>query len=356
MTEVPTVPPPPPPGMAPPPPPPPAPQQAAPVAQAPAPTPAAPAPVIAAAPVADAPQQQAQDISDATLLIPTSLIDLMQGQQHRITRDPQKLNELTASIKANGQNDPVKVMKNGSRYMLVYGHGRLQAITSLGIDKIRAELFYGNQQEAALLALSENVNREELNPIEIAFGIREAIKRGSSLQEVAIKLGKLTENGSPNVVWVEQHLELLNLNNKQREEVANNMMSKTVASRLAKMASDNREAVFTEMEKKVSEGEKKPTKAKQAKADKAVAAGAAPPPPPPKKTAAALEAAKATVSGKQRDKFIGTKAARELYNEIKKIEKEYVPTVEDDVVKEMLKLIDYLLGKRKGKPLQLDVE
>lgn len=353
--EVPTAPP-PPPNTPPPPPgasksaeqaPTPAPQQQAAPPQQQEPAPAA-APVQPAA---------GADVSDSLLLIPLSMIDLMEGQQHRISRSPEKQAELTASIKANGQNDPVKVKKNGNRYQLVYGHGRLQALKDLGIDRIRAELFYGSDQEAALLALSENVNREELNPIEVALGIREAMKRGASLPEIATKLGKVDENAQPNVVWVEQHLELLNLNEKQRDDVANNMMSKSVALRLAKMKTDNRNEIFKEMEK-VAEGEKKPSKPKKGKGKGKTKSkdGTPPPPPPAKKTSATLEKAQEKVTGKSKDKFIGTKAAREVYNEIKKLDHEYVPTEEKAVVKEMLDLIDYLLGKRKSKPLQLDVE
>ena len=113
------------------------------------------------------------------LLIPLSMVDLIDGQQSRVSRDPQKYAELVASIRANGQDDPVKVMKSGGRYQLVLGHGRLNALKEIGTECIRAELFHGNAQEAALIALSENINRENLNPIEIALGVREAVKRGA---------------------------------------------------------------------------------------------------------------------------------------------------------------------------------
>lgn len=348
--EVPVVPP-PPPGVAPPPPPPPA------ATAQPVPQPATqPAAAPAATPVSDQ-SGQTQDVSTELYLIPLTLIDLMEGQQHRIRRSEEKQAELTASIKANGQNDPVKVMKNGNRFTLVYGHGRLQALRDLKIKHIRAEIFHGNTQEAALLALSENVNREELNPIEIALGIREAIKRGSSLSEIAKTLGKIGADGTPDINWAEQHLELLSLNSQQREEVANNMMSKSVALSLAKMKADNRDKIFSEMEK-IAEGEKKPSKSQKTKAAKAAKEGTPPPPPPPapKKTAAVLDKAKAKVTGKSGDKFIGIKLARELYSEIGKLSHDFIPTDEKAVVKECRDLIDYLLGKRKSKPFQLDVD
>src|SRR3990167_2637025 len=85
---------------------------------------------------------------------------------------PEKLDELTDSIKELGQIVPIKVRKNGNGYVLIYGHRRVQAAKAAGMKQIEA--IVENVPDDALLtqSLAENVIREDMAAIDIAKALR----------------------------------------------------------------------------------------------------------------------------------------------------------------------------------------
>ena len=96
--------------------------------------------------------------------------DLVQDNpfQPRTHYDEGKLTELKASIKEKGILVPILVRLKDGKYQVVAGERRLKAARSLNVAEIPAIVREVSDQEALVLAMIENIQREELNPIEEA--------------------------------------------------------------------------------------------------------------------------------------------------------------------------------------------
>jgi ParB family transcriptional regulator, chromosome partitioning protein len=105
---------------------------------------------------------------------------------------PEELAELQASIKATGLLQPVTVRPAGTnRYELVAGERRLRAVTALGWTKIPAVVKDIDDRTALTLALVENLQRADLNPLEEAEGYQRLLDEfGMTQQQVADMVGK----------------------------------------------------------------------------------------------------------------------------------------------------------------------
>lgn len=101
------------------------------------------------------------------------------------------LEELAASIKDKGILQPILVRRTGDGYEVIAGERRLKAARKLGLEKIPVMIRDVNDKEALVLALVENVQREELNPIEKAESYKRLNEEfGYSQEEVAKSVGK----------------------------------------------------------------------------------------------------------------------------------------------------------------------
>ena len=92
--------------------------------------------------------------------------------QPRKSFAPEALQELASSMKRHGLLHPVMVMKKGNGYTLVSGERRLRAAESLGWSEIPAIVKNFTDQDLLEIALVENLKRSDLNPVEIATGLR----------------------------------------------------------------------------------------------------------------------------------------------------------------------------------------
>lgn len=112
--------------------------------------------------------------------------------QPRNEFDEIKLQELSDSIRMHGLIQPITVRYIGkNRYELVSGERRLRACKMGGMEEIPAYIREVNDEDSLAFALIENVQREELNPIEIAVGYKRLIEELEYTQEqVAQKVGK----------------------------------------------------------------------------------------------------------------------------------------------------------------------
>ena len=111
--------------------------------------------------------------------------------QPRKKFDEKALNELADSIKSYGIIQPLIVTKRGSRYLIVAGERRFRAAKIAGIKTVPCIIKDMNDQEIREVALVENLQRENLNPIESARAIQELISRHNLTQEkIAEKIGK----------------------------------------------------------------------------------------------------------------------------------------------------------------------
>ena len=112
--------------------------------------------------------------------------------QPRIMFDPIALAELSKSIKEHGVIQPITVRRQHDGYELISGERRIRASIEAGLDKIPAYILDITSNEAMIeLALIENVQRENLNDIEIAMGYQLLIDECSLSQDlIAQKVGK----------------------------------------------------------------------------------------------------------------------------------------------------------------------
>jgi len=111
--------------------------------------------------------------------------------QPRKDFDEEKLNELAASIKENGVIQPIIVQKRDKGYRIVAGERRWRASRLAGLKVIPAIVRDLTDQETMEQALIENLQREDLNPIEEALAMQALLKTHKLTQEqLAKKLGK----------------------------------------------------------------------------------------------------------------------------------------------------------------------
>lgn len=134
-------------------------------------------------------ENSSQDISPVTVRI--SEIE-PNSDQPRKDFDPEALEELSRSIERYGLLQPllVRPMSNGS-YQLVAGERRWRACRMAGLSEVPAIIRELNEFETAEIALVENLQREDLNPVEEAMGYRSLMDNFSLTQDqVAERVGR----------------------------------------------------------------------------------------------------------------------------------------------------------------------
>jgi len=118
------------------------------------------------------------------------LIDRNPAQPRR-NFDEKALGELAQSIKSHGIIQPLIVVKKGDRYIIVAGERRWRAAIKAKLKTVPVVIKEYNDQQIAEIAIIENLQREDLNPIESARAIKELMEKYNMTQErVADKIGK----------------------------------------------------------------------------------------------------------------------------------------------------------------------
>ena len=111
--------------------------------------------------------------------------------QPRRSFDEKALAELTDSIRCHGVIQPLSVRRTGSGYELIAGERRLRAAQAAGLSEIPCIVMSMDDAESGLVALVENLQRQDLDFIEEAMGISRLIRTQSLSQEEAARmLGK----------------------------------------------------------------------------------------------------------------------------------------------------------------------
>lgn len=126
----------------------------------------------------------------------TAMIDIAKVRpnpfQPRQDFDPAALEDLTRSIREKGVIQPITVRRSGNGYELIAGERRVRASIEAGLTKIPAYILDVETDRQMLeIAIIENVQRENLNPIEVARGYHRLMEECTMTQEeVAEKVGK----------------------------------------------------------------------------------------------------------------------------------------------------------------------
>lgn len=109
-----------------------------------------------------------EGVIGAIAAIPIDLIEANPFQPRRQFND-ESLEELCQSIRTNGVITPITVRKNGKKYQLISGERRLRASKLAGLQEIPAYIRMANDNESLEMALIENIQREDLNAIDVAL-------------------------------------------------------------------------------------------------------------------------------------------------------------------------------------------
>jgi ParB family chromosome partitioning protein len=126
--------------------------------------------------------------------------------QPRTEFEAKALNELSESIKVHGLIQPVTVRKMGyDKYQLISGERRTRASIMAGLERIPAYIRIANDQEMLEMALIENIQRENLNAIEVALSYKRL------LEECNLKQEELGERVGKERSTVTNYLRLLKL-------------------------------------------------------------------------------------------------------------------------------------------------
>ena len=146
--------------------------------------------------------------------------------QPRCNFDEEKLQELAASIKEFGVVQPVVVRKKGRSYELVAGERRLRAAGLAGLTKVPAIVKDYDDAKMMEIALIENIQRHDLNPIEEAQGLRRLMQEFKLTQEqTAEKVGR-SRSAVTNI------LRLLNLPEQVQAHIINGVLTMGQAKQL----------------------------------------------------------------------------------------------------------------------------
>lgn len=138
----------------------------------------------------DSPVTTPSNPSQNTIKITMLLIDRNPNQPRQIFRED-KLQELAASIKEHGVLQPILITKRADRYLLVAGERRWRAAKIAGLKEIPAIVKEFDEKQVAEIALIENLQRDDLNPVEEAIGIKSLMTQfGLTQDQVSKRLSK----------------------------------------------------------------------------------------------------------------------------------------------------------------------
>lgn len=150
-------------------------------------------------------------ITDENLL--TVDLDKLKARedQPRKNFDDDSLEELANSIKADGVIQPIVVRKVGDKYEIIAGERRFRASKLAGLEKVPIIVKNVSDRKARELALVENIQREDLNPIE------EAISLKTLMEEYKLTQQELSDIVGKSRSYIANNLRLLNLSDYIKE-------------------------------------------------------------------------------------------------------------------------------------------
>lgn len=165
------------------------------------------------------------------LVVPIEMIDPDPLQPRRYF-DESTLEELVESVKAYGVLQPLLVRKIDDRYQVIAGGRRLEAARRAGLLDVPVRLRETAQEELRPLQLVENLQRQDLLPIEEAKGLAQMQDSGLSMREIAELIGK-------SAMYVQRRLEIFDFPEDviAALEKHPDKISLTNATRLAKIKS-----------------------------------------------------------------------------------------------------------------------
>ncbi len=150
--------------------------------------------------------------------LPLDQIRLNPQQPRKMISD-QKLEELTESVKIHGVIQPIIVKPQGDRYLIVAGERRYRAAKQAGLDTIPVVIKELSNSEVMQIGLLENIQREDLNPIDKGEAIKTLMEEHGLTQEQLSKQLGIGRSSLTNLI------RLLQLEHEVREFLKNGQLS-----------------------------------------------------------------------------------------------------------------------------------
>ncbi len=138
------------------------------------------------------------------VFLPAKAIAPNPAQPRKLFRE-EPLDELTQSIRQHGILQPLSVRRVGTQYELIAGERRLRAGIQAGLTEIPCIIMRMNDQESAMTALVENLQRQDLDYIEEAQGIDLLLRQYNMSQEQVAKLLGKSQSGVANKLRLLRH-------------------------------------------------------------------------------------------------------------------------------------------------------
>ena len=165
--------------------------------------------------------------------------------QPRKYYNDESLSELVQSIKENGLIEPLVVRKVNDTYELIAGHRRLRALQILEQVNVPVYIIDASDKQAAQLSIIENVQRKDLNPIDLALSFSVIIDQFNlTHEEIAVSIGKSR-------VFVTNLLRLLHLDLSTIQDLKEEKISESHGRLLLQIADlKQRESLLAEIHQK----------------------------------------------------------------------------------------------------------
>lgn len=186
---------------------------------------------------------------DDSQIVELKIVDVEPNKdQPRKEFDKEKLDELADSISKHGVIQPIIVTKQGSIYQIVAGERRWRASKQAGLKKIPAIIRNYDEIKIMEVALIENLQRENLNPVEEALGYKSLMETFSLTQD------KISERVGKSRSAIANSLRLLNLPDKVLSMLEKGEISTGHAKVILSVSNKNEQIQIAELifEKKMS--------------------------------------------------------------------------------------------------------
>jgi ParB family chromosome partitioning protein len=179
------------------------------------------------------PEEVVRELATHVAMIPIEQIEANLNQP-RLNFDEQALEELSASIKAHGIIQPITVRRlEGKKYEIISGERRFRASQRAGLKEIPAYIRIANDQQMLEMALIENIQREDLNAMEVAISYQRLIDDFNfKHEELATRVGK-------DRTTITNHLRLFKLKSRVQTAVKQREISMGHARALASITDDD---------------------------------------------------------------------------------------------------------------------
>jgi len=164
------------------------------------------------------PEEEMIDDGSTVLKISMNLIKANKDQPRK-SFDPEKISELAQSIKEHGVIQPILLNREDDTYIVIAGERRFRAAKSIGLTEIPAIIMNIENREVLEISLIENIQREDLNPIEEALAYKRLLVDFNLTQE------EISKKVCKSRTAITNCMRLLNLDERVQDYIIDEVIS-----------------------------------------------------------------------------------------------------------------------------------